>query len=71
MNSEPIMTVDEVSAYLNLHPLTLRRLARDGEIPAMKIGRQWRFKRDLLNRWLEEQSLENVVVPPDTETESE
>ena len=71
MNSEPIMTVDEVSAYLNLHPLTVRRLARDGEIPATKIGRQWRFKRDLLDRWLEEQSLKNVAVPPDTETEPE
>jgi excisionase family DNA binding protein len=71
MNSEPIMTVDEVSVYLNLHPLTVRRLARDGEIPAMKIGRQWRFKRDLLDQWLEQQSLKNVVVPPDTETESE
>jgi excisionase family DNA binding protein len=65
------MTTDEVSVYLNLHPLTVRRLARDGEIPATKIGRQWRFKRDLLDRWLEEQSLENVIVPPDTETEPE
>jgi excisionase family DNA binding protein len=65
------MTTDEVSVYLNLHPLTVRRLARDGEIPATKIGRQWRFKRDLLDRWLEEQSLKNVVVPPDTETKTE
>jgi excisionase family DNA binding protein len=71
MNSEPIMTTDEVSVYLNLHPLTVRRLARDGEIPATKIGRQWRFKRDLLDRWIEEQSIENTVVPPDTETEPE
>ncbi len=71
MESNPIMTTDEVSVYLNLHPLTVRRLARDGEIPAMKIGRQWRFKRDLLDRWLEEQSLKNVVAPLDTEMESE
>jgi excisionase family DNA binding protein len=63
------MTTDEVSVYLNLHPLTVRRLARDGEIPATKIGRQWRFKRDLLDRWIEEQSIENTVAPPDTETE--
>ena len=64
-----IMTIDDVSAYLQLHPLTVRRLARAGEIPAMKIGRQWRVQRELLDRWLEEQSLKNVVVSPDTATE--
>ena len=49
---DPIMTVDEVAEYLNLHPSTVRRLARDGEIPAFskipfrgKVGRQWRVKR--------------------------
>ena len=46
---DPIMTVDEVAEYLGLHPLTVRRLARDGDIPAIKVGRQWRVKRDLLD----------------------
>ena len=62
-----IMTIDDVSVYLQLHPLTVRRLARAGEIPAMKIGRQWRVQRELLDRWLEEQSLKNVVAGQDTD----
>ena len=64
-----IMTIDDVSVYLQLHPLTVRRLARAGEIPAMKIGRQWRVQRELLDRWIEEQSLKNVVVAAETAAE--
>ena len=59
---DPIMTVDEVAEYLNLHPLTVRRLARDGEIPAFKIGRQWRVKRELLDKWIVEGSARNIEV---------
>jgi excisionase family DNA binding protein len=66
---EPIMTIDEVAEYLDLHPLTVRRLARDGEIPAFseipfrgKVGRQWRLKRDLLDRWIADQSAQNVSI---------
>ena len=62
---EPIMTIDEVAEYLNLHPLTVRRLARDGEIPAFKIGRQWRVKRAILDRWLAEESTKNVALSPE------
>ncbi|MBL7201984.1 MAG: helix-turn-helix domain-containing protein [Anaerolineae bacterium] len=57
-----MMTIDQVAKYLNLHPLTVRRLARDGKIPAFKVGRQWRVKRELLDQWIEENSLHNVEV---------
>jgi excisionase family DNA binding protein len=46
----PIMTIDEVAEYLDLHPLTVRRLARDGESPAFKVSQQWRVKRAILDR---------------------
>ena len=59
---DPIMTVDEVAKYLSLHPLTVRRLARDGEIPAVKVGRQWRIKRELLDRWIADRSTRNADV---------
>lgn len=62
-----IMTVDEVAKYLSLHPLTVRRLARDGEIPAFKIGRQWRVKKALLEQWISEQS----ALTTDTSFKSE
>jgi len=62
---DPIMTVDQVAAYLKLHPLTIRRLAREGEIPAFKVGRQWRVKRELLELWMEERSSKNVDAAPE------
>ena len=55
-----IMTIEQVARYLSLHALTVRRLARDGEIPAFKVGRQWRVKRELLDRWIEREALRNM-----------
>jgi excisionase family DNA binding protein len=55
-----LMTVDEVARYLKMHPLTIRRLAREKKIPAFKLGRQWRVKRELLDEWLEKKSMQNV-----------
>lgn len=57
----PIMTTEEAAEYLQLHPLTVRRLAREGEIPALKVGRLWRVKKALLDRWITERSIENVA----------
>jgi len=59
-NFPPIMTIAEVAEYLSLHELTVRRLAREGEIPALKLGRQWRVKRDLLDKWIEKRSMHNL-----------
>jgi len=50
-----IMTVSEVASYLGLHVMTLYKLTREGRVPAAKIGGQWRFKRDVLDEWLEAQ----------------
>jgi excisionase family DNA binding protein len=55
-----IMTISEVAEYLGLHELTVRRLAREGQLPALKLGRQWRVKKDLLEKWIEQRSLDNV-----------
>ncbi len=57
---DQIMTIEEVARYLSLHELTVRRLAREGEIPAFKIGRQWRVKKDLLDRWIEREVMRNI-----------
>ncbi|MBN1935867.1 MAG: helix-turn-helix domain-containing protein [Anaerolineae bacterium] len=50
------MTVAEVAEYLHLHPLTVRNLIRKGELPAYKVGREWRIDRAALNRWIVEQT---------------
>lgn len=49
----PIMNVRQAAKLLGLSPYTVREFARDGKIPAKKVGRAWRFSRDALIRWLE------------------
>lgn len=47
-----IMTVREVAGYLRMHEMTIYRMARQGEIPAYKVGNRWRFNRERLEDWL-------------------
>ena len=63
MEPEPLMTLEDIAAYLQLHLRAVSRLAKKGELPVMKIGRVWRVKREVLDRWITEQSVKNVVMP--------
>lgn len=47
-----VLTVQEVASMLKLHPRTVMKMALSGEIPAAKVGRQWRFERNLIEDWL-------------------
>ncbi len=49
-----IMTPKEAAKYLGFHLVTIYRLLKKREIPAVKIGGQWRFKKDILDAWLVE-----------------
>ena len=53
--------VEEVSVYLRIHPYTVRRLAREGKIPAFKAGGQWRFDAKEIDDWRKEQGRRNSV----------
>ncbi len=44
-----VLDLQEASAYLRLRRRTLMRLAAKGTVPALKIGKQWRFRRDALD----------------------
>lgn len=52
--NKEILTAKEVADYLNLHPLTVHRYAREGRIPAFKIGADWRFHKKYIERWIKE-----------------
>ena len=52
---EQLMTLREVAKYLGLRVMTVYKLTREGRVRAAKIGGQWRFKRDVLDEWLETQ----------------
>jgi len=42
---EPLQTPQEAAAYLRVHPKTAIRLARERRIPAIRLGKHWRFRR--------------------------
>mgnify|MGYP001061490285 CR=1 FL=1 len=52
MNQETLLNVKQVAQYLQLKESTIYSWAQDGKIPAIKIGRTWRFRRDDLDSWL-------------------
>jgi len=49
-----IMTTREVSKYLKLHELTICKYAARGKIPAVRIGKSWRFDKDAIDKWIGE-----------------
>ena len=52
--SDEIMTVKDVAAYLKLNERTVYRMATSVKIPAFKVGTSWRFKREELEKWIEQ-----------------
>lgn len=46
-----IMTLEEVAAYLRLKPQTIYVWAQDKKIPAAKLGKEWRFKKSIIDEW--------------------
>lgn len=50
------MTLREASQYLGISPDTLYKYLSEDRIPAFKLGNRWRFKKDLLDRWMERKS---------------
>jgi excisionase family DNA binding protein len=51
------LTTEDVVAYLNVTPRTIYRLIRTGELPATRIGHQWRVRQSDLEEWLERQRI--------------
>ena len=50
------LTTNEVAKVLKLHPLTVTRLAREGKVPAFKVGGVWRFRKDQFEQWIQGQT---------------
>jgi len=49
---DEIMDITRVAEYLNIHEMTLYDLVRRRKIPAFKVGGQWRFRKELLEKWI-------------------
>jgi excisionase family DNA binding protein len=52
---ETFLTTDEVLEYLQVNLRTVYRLIKAGKIPAVRVGRQWRFRKQDIDAWLDSQ----------------
>lgn len=59
-----MMTPKEAAKYLGFHLVTIYRLLKKQMVPAVKIGGQWRFKKDVLDSWLLARMHEKRIDPP-------
>jgi len=50
-----ILTIDEVAEYLRLTPQTIYKWAQEKRIPAVKLGKEWRFRRSVIDKWFDDQ----------------
>ena len=57
-NKKPddVLNADEVSAWLKIPKSTLYKLCSEGQIPAGKVGRHWRFHRETIEQWFLDQT---------------
>jgi len=64
-NRTKLVTVKELSTYLRVHPSTIYRLLKDGEIPGFKLGSDWRFNLEAIDRWcLSQNNAQESLLPP-------
>ncbi len=52
--TEPLLDSDQAAAIMRIHPKTLQKLARSGEIRALQIGKVWRFRASVLDEWIQQ-----------------
>ncbi len=54
--SDDIMTIEHLAAYLKISQSTLYKLVQDGKLPGQKVGKRWRFHKQAIDRWLGERA---------------
>jgi len=51
---EPLLDSDQAAAIMHIHPKTLQKLARRGEIRGVQIGKIWRFRASVIETWIQQ-----------------
>jgi excisionase family DNA binding protein len=64
-----VMDIRQAAEYLGISGDTLYRYASEGVVPAFKLGNRWRFKKDLLDTWMDQQSGVKPAVKTAVKTE--
>src|SRR5512134_2483720 len=64
MIDETFLTTEEVLEYLQVNLRTVYRLIKAGKIPAVRVGRQWRFRKRDIDAWLDNQRTRGMPNQP-------
>ena len=57
-----IWTVHDVAEYLRMSEAKVYRLVKDQQIPVVRIGKTWRFRKDLLDDWLSQSAQSSMKM---------
>ncbi|MBI4846928.1 MAG: helix-turn-helix domain-containing protein [Candidatus Omnitrophica bacterium] len=52
IKNKAMLTLKEVAAYLDVSPTSIYRYVKQGKIPAIRVGNQWRFRTTKIQEWL-------------------
>lgn len=62
IDAREVMNIRQASQYLGVSPDTLYKYVSEERIPAFKLGNRWKFKKSLLDSWMESQSLNSITA---------
>ena len=58
-----IMTVHDIAMYLRLSEAKVYKLAKEGQLPALRVGKSWRFRKDLVDEWIRRETELALHIP--------
>lgn len=53
LNMDKWLTLEQIAEYLQMSTSSIYKMAQTGKIPSYKVGRQWRFKKEEIDSWVE------------------
>jgi excisionase family DNA binding protein len=63
-DAREVMNIRQASQYLGVSPDTLYKYVSEEKIPAFKLGNRWKFKKSILDSWMEDKSLTSGAPQP-------
>jgi excisionase family DNA binding protein len=64
MAADEVLTMKEICDLLQVNQSTVYKLVRRGSIPGFRVGSDWRFRRDVIERWMVELSMDGQQARP-------
>ncbi len=65
--ADPLLTVKQLAGYLSVNERTVLKLVAEGALPGVKVGNQWRFRKAMIDTWLDDQMIgvtPRYIEPP-------